>query len=125
MTIFFSHKCINRTKKSLKELNRLRDDANEKRNESEYVASIIVENTSDEPKEIHLLDLAKFDEYFKDENLKIGSVFDMDYQRTCETFDCYKRYFNSVRIFAIGENNLKQISKPIQFNSSQSLHIYL
>ena len=122
MTIFFSHKCINRTKKSLAELKRIGFESNEKRNETEYVASIIVENTSDEPKEVYLLDLVKFDEYSKDENLKIGSIFDMDYKRTCETFDCYKRYFNSVRIFAIGVNQLNQISKPIEFNSGNNYY---
>ncbi len=118
LTVFFTNKCVSRTKESLEELIRLCYDANDKRSDLKYVASFTVENTSDEAKEIILLDLDKYEEYSKDENIKIGSIFGRDYLDVCSS----KIYFNSVRIFSTGENKLKQISQPIQFNSGNNYY---
>ena len=114
ITVFFSHKCIDRTKESLSVLREMCI----KKNNSECIGSVIIENTSDESKEVILFDREKYSEYINDENLKISNIFNL----TDNFFDNKKSYFNSIRIFAKGSNILKQISKPIQFNSCNTYY---
>jgi hypothetical protein len=121
-TMFFSHKLNVRKNKSLKELHNV-SSKNNKRFDS-GVAAFVIENNSDVQREITLLKNSGTFDMLNDPSLKIYNMYNGDAIDT-EWFSNSKSYFNSIRIFANSENsenNLKQISKAIEFNSGNKYY---
>lgn len=118
LTLFFSHKSNERNKKSLKELNDIRQKINKNFFDFKYIGSVVIENNYEEEKEIILLDRNKYKEYSLDYGLRIYDLFSLNNQDMCDAYSNRNDYFNSIRIYSNGgKNNLKQISSPLEFNS--------
>ena len=119
LTMFFSMKFDTRNAKMLKSLREECALTYQKMNGGTS-KSFIIENSSDIQKEITLLDVDKFEEYSQDKDLKISFVDVSDTKYT--TFNQFvlpKHYYNNISIYAKSENqenNVKQVSKAIEFN---------
>lgn len=122
ITLLFSHKITDRSKKGLKELEQFRL-LNNKRNFNKYVGSFVIENNSNEPKELILLDVQKYlGEYVAESQLRIYDLFSLNYQDCCDTYTNRNDYFNNIKIYSSGSNVLKQVCQPIEFSSGNSYY---
>lgn len=120
MTIFFEEKIKGRNQE---ELNKLRDKCKNKHHS--IVGSVVIENSSDEAKELLIFDIEKYKEYEKDEKLKIYSLFDVKHEDVLQQITYQNTYFNSIRTFVsvgISQNRKKQVVTPLEFNSGNKYH---
>lgn len=123
ITMFFGHKALERTKASISELNRIKQNLNSKLNNEQYIGSFVIENNSNEIKEVILVDKDKYvGDYMSDDSLRIYDMFSNGYKDLLDIYSCNERLFNSIVIFASGENKLKQIMSPIEFNSGNTYY---
>lgn len=123
ITLLFSHKITDRSKKALKEIEQIRLLNNKRNFNFKYIGSFVIENNSDEPKELILLDIQKYlGEYVNEPQLRIYDLFSLNYQDCCDTHTNRNDYFNNVKIYSSGSNVLKQICQPIEFSSGNSYY---
>lgn len=121
ITLLFSHKITDRSKKALKEIEQIRLLNNKRNFNFKYIGSFVIENNSNEPKELILLDVQKYlGEYVNEPQLRIYDLFSLNYQDCCDTHTNRNDYFNNVKIYSSGSNVLKQVCQPIEFSSGNS-----
>lgn len=119
MTVFFSQKLNGRSKKGLKELNKISYDLNKEAKKFDYVGYYSVENLGDVSRVIDLNDEKKYnDEYSKDETLKFSDNLRGNYGFNNLT----DSYFNSMRIVATCGAKQLQVISPIEFNSGNKYY---
>lgn len=120
MTIYFEEKMKGR---NIEKLDALRSKC--KNRNHNIIGSIVIDNSSDKPKELILFDIEKYKEYEKDNSLKIYSLFDVRHEDVLQQITYQNTYFNSIRTFVSrgsSENQKKQAIAPFEFNSGNKYH---
>jgi len=91
-----------------------------------HLGSVVIENNSNEAKEIILFDIKKYKEdYMLRDDLRIFGLFSTNYQDICSQFENQHYIFNSIRIFITSgslEDKHKQCLQPIEFNSGSKYY---
>lgn len=120
MTVFFEEKMKGR---NIEKLDSLRNRCKNKYHN--IIGSIVIDNSSDKPKELILFDIEKYKEYEKDESLKIYSLFDVKHEDVLQQITYQNTYFNSIRTFVSKgnmDNQKRQVAAPFEFNSGNKYH---